>query len=161
MLLDLIALDNSSRVWIYQADRFLTYDELDQVRDRLFPFLQEWVSHDNKLATYGNIFHRRFLAFFVDESQAHVASGCSIDASVRFVKDLGSRIGVDFFDRMTYCYLEDDEVVSVAHHALPDLYRSGAITDETIFFDHLVKEKGEFLTSWTKPLRNSWHKRFV
>jgi hypothetical protein len=161
MLLDLIALDDSSRVWIYQADRFLAYDELDKTRELLFPFLQGWVSHDNKLATYGNVFHRRFLALFVDESQAHSASGCSIDASVRFVKELGANLGVDFFSRMTYCYLQDDEVQSVEHATLPKLYASGDVDDETIFFDNLVKDKGQFLQHWTRPLKDSWHYRFV
>lgn len=161
MLLDLIALDDSSRVWIYQADRYLSYDELDIVRERLFPFLEQWVSHDRLLATYGNVFHRRFLILFVDESKAHVASGCSIDASVRFVQSLGADLGVDFFDRMTYCYLDDEEIKSVTHHQLPKLYMDGVIKGDTLFFDNLVNEKGTFLTEWTKPLADSWHYKFA
>lgn len=162
MILDLIALDDASRVWIYQADRLLSYDELDAIRERLFPFLASWVSHDRQLMTYGNVFHRRFLALFVDETRAAQASGCSIDASVRFVKALEQDFDLDFFDRMTYTYLDkDEEVAEVRHADLANLYACGDVDDTTFFFDHLVKDKGDFLKGWTKPLADSWHKRFV
>jgi len=78
MILDLIALENTSRVWLYQADRDLTYDELDDVREDIFNFLGGWTAHAAELHTYGNIFHRRFLGLFVDETASTGASGCSI-----------------------------------------------------------------------------------
>jgi len=61
MILDLIALDNSSRVWIYQADQEFTYDELDDAREDIMNFLTEWTAHSAELDCYGNIFHKRFL----------------------------------------------------------------------------------------------------
>lgn len=162
MILDLIALDNSARVWIYQADRELSYDDLDVARDKIFSFLEQWTSHDNRLATYGNIFHRRFLALFVDESRAAKASGCSIDASVRFIKSLSEDLLVDFFDRLTYAYLDEDEEVRTVKHAdLSTAYNDQIITDDTIVFDNLVKDKGEFLQAWTKPLKASWMSRML
>ena len=161
MILDLIALDPSSRVWVYPANRFLTYDELDIARARLYPFLSSWVAHDKALYTYGNVFHRRFLVLFVDETQASAASGCSIDASVRFVKDLGADLGVDFFDRMTYHYLIDEEIYEVRHGALDDAYSSGMVEDSTLFFDPLVKTKEDFIKRWIKPLKDSWQSKFI
>lgn len=161
MVLDLIALDNQSRVWIYQADRELTYEELDRARDLLFPFLRDWTSHDQMLMTYGNVFHRRYLALFVDETQAHQASGCSIDASVRFVKALEAELKVDFFNRMIYTYMVDEEIRSIKHSELKTAFTSGEINENTLFFDNLVKTKGDFLQEWVKPLQESWHYKFV
>ena len=162
MILDLIALDGTARVWIYQADRELTYDELDDIREDLQAFMSEWTAHSAELHTYGNVFHRRFLGLFVDESMAASASGCSIDASVRFVQAMGSKYGIDFFDRMTYSYMDSDEVIhSIKHTELASAYKAGMITDSTLFFDHLVKDKSSFLTSWLVPLKDSWHFRFV
>ena len=60
MIKDLIALEDSSKVWIYQSNRTITYDELDQMRPEIFHFLDQWTSHDKALITYGNIFHQRF-----------------------------------------------------------------------------------------------------
>jgi len=160
MILDLIALDDSAKVWIYQSDREFTYDELDAAREDIFHFLTDWTAHSRELYCYGNIFHKRFLAFFVDESHSQ-ASGCSIDKSVKFVEFLGNKYGKDLFDRMTYAYLEDDQIHTIAHQKMPEAYVQKQITDETLFFDNLVKNKGAFLQDWIKPLKSSWHARFV
>ena len=161
MILDLIALDNTSRVWIYQSDQEFTYDELDDAREDIMNFMTEWTAHSAELDCYGNIFHKRFLALFVDESKAH-ASGCSIDSSVRFVEMLGKKFGKNFFDRMTYAYMTpEEEILTIHHNDLPSAYQSGTVSDSTFFFDNLVKDKGDFLKNWIKPLSSSWHKRFV
>ncbi|MDF1696480.1 MAG: hypothetical protein P1U56_11630 [Saprospiraceae bacterium] len=158
--MDLIALDNSSKVWIYQANREFTYEELDIAREYIFHFLNDWTAHNNELTSYGNIFHKRFLALFVDESNAGV-SGCGIDKSVKFVEFLGKKMNVDFFDRMTHAYMKDEEIFTISHQELPIAYAQKHINDHTLFFDNLVKTKGEFLDSWIKPLKNSWHTRFL
>lgn len=160
MILDLIALNDSSKVWIYQSNEEFTYDELDIAREEIYHFLNDWTAHANELACYGNIFHRRFLAFFVDETNSY-ASGCSIDKSVKFVEYLGRKFSKDFFDRMTYAYMEDEEIYTIHHNDLPTAYKSGKIKDATLFFDNLVKTKGDFLQHWIKPLNESWHQRFI
>ena len=160
MILDLIALDDSSKVWIYQADKEFSYDELDVAREDIFHFLNEWTAHSRELNCYGNIFHRRFLAFFVDETSSY-ASGCSIDKSVKFVEQLGHKLGKDFFDRMTYAYMENEEIYTLSHGDLSNAYNSTKINDDTLFFDNLVKTKGDFLKHWIKPLKSSWHSRFL
>ena len=162
MVLDLIALEQTSRVWIYQASRELTYDELDDAREYLCPFLEQWTSHSKELYTYGNIFHRRFLAIFVDESASSGASGCSIDSSVRFVTALGDKLVIDFFDRLNFCYLdEEEEVKSINRMELKSMYKEGIIKDDTIFFDNLVANKKDFLERWTTELSDSWYKRML
>jgi len=158
---DLIALDDSSKVWIYQASRELTYDEIDVVRENTYKFISSWVSHNQDLMGYGNIFHRRFLAFFVDESRSATASGCSIDKSVNFVKQLQNELKIDFFDRTLFCYMIDEEIKEVKQADLPALKASQGINEETLFFDNLVKNKGDFLKFWIKPLKDSWQHRFA
>lgn len=160
MIRELIALEPDSRVWIYQADRQFSEEEVVAMRKKLHEFLEAWTSHSRELMVYGNIFHRRFLGLFVDESLAGT-SGCSIDASVHFIKELEREFDTNFFDRMTYTYLEDEEVREVHHNALHKAYADEVITRETLFFDNLVKTKEEFLNSWVKPLYQSWMMKFV
>lgn len=160
MIRDLIALDDTSKVWVYQASRALTHEELDESRPVVFDFLDAWTSHNKDLITYGNIFHQRFLAFFVDESIAG-ASGCSIDKSVHFVENLGVELNVDFFDRETFTYLKEDNVEEVKRMDLAALVANNVIDMNTLFFDNLVNTKHDFLKNWIKPLNNSWHKRFI
>ena len=96
---DLIALDEGSKVWIYHCSDVIPEEKIPEIKQHIFNFVSQWVSHSRELKAYGNIFHNRLLCLFVDESQAG-ASGCSIDSSVRFIKDLGAHYNVDFFDRM-------------------------------------------------------------
>ena len=67
MILDLIALDNSSKVWVYQSKTELSDEQIAEIKEDLSQFLERWTSHNKMLYTYGNIFHKRFLAIFVDE----------------------------------------------------------------------------------------------
>jgi len=161
MILDLIALNENSRVWLYQANRELNDQELELAREQLYDFLDQWTAHSSKLYCYGNIFHRRFLGIFVDET-ATGASGCSIDSSVRFIEQMGRQLNVDFFDRMNVYYLDEQENVhGVALNQLVQEYQEAKVNDETIFFNNLVKTKKEFLTSWTVPLKDTWISRYI
>ena len=160
MIKDLIALNATSRVWIYASSEEFSYSELDEARPEIFNFLQQWTSHNQDLVSYGNIFHKRFLALFVDESIAG-ASGCSIDKSVHFVEYLGNKFGKDFFNRMNLYFMIDDEVKECHMSHLPQLIKEGKIDGQTLFFDNLVNSKDQFLKSWIKPVKDSWLKRYL
>lgn len=160
MVRELIALENNSKVWVYPSDRELSYDELDSVREQLFDFLDVWTAHNQNLMTYGNVFHRRFLALFVDETYS-VASGCSIDKSVNFLEGLRRQHGLNFFERMQFQYMVEEEIYQIQKSELKEAYLDGRITDDTLFFDHLVNTKEDFLKSWLKPFSESWHYKFV
>jgi hypothetical protein len=160
MLKDLIALEPHSRVWVYPASREINYEELDIVRPILFSFLERWTAHNQTLVTYGNIFHQRFVALFVDESAAG-ASGCSIDSSVHFIQNLGEQLRIDFFNRQSVQFLIEDQVVTYQLHDLKDKYNQGLINEDTLFFNNLVKTKEQFLKSWIIPIKAGWVRRFI
>jgi hypothetical protein len=160
MLKDLIALEPDSRVWVYPASREISYNELDAIRPVIHEFLERWTAHNQSLVTYGNIFHQRFLCLFVDESVAG-ASGCSIDASVHFIQELGNQLNIDFFDRQQVQFLIDDKVVSYALSEVKKMKDSGAIDENTLFFNNLVKTKKEFIDSWVVSVKDGWLRRFL
>ncbi|MBK9257503.1 MAG: hypothetical protein IPM42_18735 [Saprospiraceae bacterium] len=169
MVLDLIALDDSSKVWVYQSKNLIEDKILEEVRQDLYIFLEQWTSHNASLYTYGNIFHHRFLAIFVDERFAG-ASGCSIDKSVRFIESLESKYNLSLMERTDVAYMikaEDEygedisEVKILPLHELKIANQEGLINANTLVFDNLVKNKKEFLASWIKPIHLSWHKRFI
>lgn len=157
---ELIALHDQSKVWIYQASRFFSDDEMDDIIPMIRAFVTQWVSHNREIKGYGNLFHHKFICLFVDESHAH-ASGCSIDSSVRFIKEIGEKFKVDMMGRTEFCYLKDDIVHGIDMQKMPEAYASGLISDETLFFDNNVKDKDSFLKEWVKPLSESWQKRFI
>ena len=162
MVADLIALDERSRVWIYQSDKELSDKARHEIQEYVFQFLSKWTAHHAELKSYGNIFHDQFLTLFVDETSA-AASGCSIDSSVRFVQQLGEKYNVDFFNRMIFSYLDktQNKVITLSNVEFKDAYANEVINEDTLVFDNLVKTKDQFLKEWLKPMKDSWHMRFV
>jgi hypothetical protein len=154
-------MDQKSRIWIYTASRFLNKDEVALANDKIQHFANQWTAHSNKLTATGWIESDVFLILTVDETQAG-ASGCSIDASVRFIKDLGMQLNLDWFERMSFVYLDMSGLTKMIHkNELKSAYDSGTIHDQTLFLNTLVKTKDEYQNSWMVPFGNSWHKRLM
>lgn len=153
-------LPDTTRVWIYQAQTPFTENKIAEIRQHISNFTTSWVSHNNQLRAFGDIYHNQFIVLMVDESLAG-ASGCSIDKSVHFIKQIEQHYNVDLFDRMTFTYKDGEEVKSAPRIEFSQLYKTGKINDSTLVFDNLIKTKGDFETNWVKPLGESWHKRMV
>jgi hypothetical protein len=153
-------LPEATRVWIYQSNKPFDEKDLPSIQAQIVRFTRQWVSHNSQLRAFGNVFHNRFIVLMVDESQTG-ASGCSIDASVQFIKNLERTYGIDLFDRMTFAYRDGEFVKTVPREEFARLYKDGKINDETLVFDNLVTNKGDFEQNWLKPLGKSWHKQMV
>jgi len=156
---DLIALPEDSKVWVYQAKQKISDDVAEKIKSALYDFSMSWVSHGKELDSYGHLFHSQFIVLVADSS--NLPSGCSIDSSVHFIEELGKKYDVDFFDRMTFTYMIDDQVEIVHSSQLADFYKDNKVNDDTLMFDNLVNDKTHFITEWIKPLNESWHKKFL
>lgn len=154
------ALENTARVWIYQSNPPFPKENIPQIKAQLGHFVKNWVSHNHQLLAFGDVFHDQFIVLMVDESKAG-ASGCSIDSSVRFIKQLEQNHQVDLFDRMNFAYKDGEVIKTAPRDEFAELFQTGKINEETLVFDNLVKNKAEFEEKWVKPLGESWHKRMV
>ncbi len=150
---------DQARVWIYQSTRPFTEMETTVLTSQINGFVREWTAHRKTLLAAGGVLYNQFIVLSVDES-LNEASGCSIDASVYFIKDIENQYGVQLFERMNFAYLEGETVKTVPSSAFSALYTEGAINDETLVFDNLVNTIGTMKTAWLKPLKTSWHRRF-
>ena len=155
-----IALPPATRLWIYQSNQPFEDKDIPELKQHVQDFAQQWISHNRQLRAHGDVLHNRFVVLMVDESQAD-ASGCSIDKSVYFLKNLQAEYGVDLFDRMRFSYLDGEDVKTVSREEFAILYAEGKINNETMVFDTLVNNKGDFDQAFLKPLKESWHKRMV
>lgn len=154
------SLSAQSKVWIYQASRPFTAQELAELEHYLQQFAEKWVSHNRALKSSAKVFHRQFIVLMVDETQAG-ASGCSIDSSVHFLQRLSAHFQVDLFDRMTFAYQENNEIKTAHKDTFVELFQQGLISEQTLVFDNLVATKEAFDQQWLKPLKESWHWRMV
>lgn len=151
---------DTARVWIYQSTRPFTDTETVVLTSQINGFVGEWTAHRKTLLAAGSIFHNQFIVLSVDES-LNDASGCSIDASVYFIKDIENQYNVQLFERMNFAYLDGETVKTVPSTTFSQLYTEGVISDDTLMFDNLVNTIGALKTTWLKPLKTSWHRRFV
>lgn len=148
-----------NRVWVYQANRFLTQEEADSISIDVATFVQSWTAHGSALAASGNVVHNLFLVLEVDESQAGV-TGCSIDKSVHFLKTISAKYNIDFFDRMKVSFCDDKGKVNLVNRSeFENLLKSGDVNSDTIVFNNLVQNSEELKQSWQIPFKDSWHSK--
>lgn len=153
-------LSDNTRAWVYQSNKPLAPTAVEQLKTQVQDFVQQWASHNVQLKAWGDVLHNRFVVFMVDESQAD-ASGCSIDKSVAFIKNIETDLGVDMFDRWNFAYKNGEEVQAADRDDFVALFNNGQITDDTIVFNNLVTTKGDFEQKWQVKLSESWHKRLL
>jgi len=122
-------------------------------------FCENWSAHGHDLQTSFKILHNMFLVLAVNEDAA-LPSGCSIDASVHFVKELGTSLGIDFFNRTHVAFLLNDEIYVEALQVLKNKIGSGTISSSTPMINTTVKDVREFETKWIIPAGESWIKRY-
>ncbi len=128
-----------SPVWIFGADRLLNDDELFLIRQKLTQFIDGWNAHGTKLMADFEIVEHTFIVVVANESYFK-ASGCSIDSLVRFVKQLGKTISVDFFNRLSLLIKQDEQSKRI-HFSELDTYLDWDVFDTSVSDIDLFREK--------------------
>jgi hypothetical protein len=145
-----------SRVWVYQSNRKFSATEEQEILAKLEGFTNQWKAHGNELQAKAEIKYGFFIILIVDENKANV-TGCSIDSSVRFIKDIEQTYNVDLFNRFNLAYKIDNEVVVNSKEDFETLVSIKKIDENTIVFNNMVQTLNELNTKWEVPLKNSWH----
>lgn len=148
-----------SRVWVYQANRFLSEMEVNEINDLAQSFVGSWTAHGSALAGKATVVDNLFLILEVDEEVAGV-TGCSIDKSVHFVKALGEKFQVDFLDRMQIAFIDQSgEVQRASREEFKALKDSGVVSNDTIVYNNLIQTSAELQSNWKIPFAQSWHSK--
>ena len=148
-----------ARVWIYQASRQLSGPEIVGMIPGLARFAEEWTSHGRSLLASGEFLHQQFLVIGLDEGVAG-ASGCSIDASVRFVAQLEQHLGVELLEKSHMAFLQTGTVQLLKRGELKAAVAAGTVGPATFYFDNTVATKGELDTHWPRPAGQTWLARY-
>jgi len=147
-----------SKVWIYQSNRAFTPDEVNAIQLKLNDFASQWKAHGHQLKAKAEVIHQFFLVFIVDEASAGV-TGCSIDASVRVIKEIEQEYQVDLFDRFNIAYQVEGQVVVNTKEDFETLVNIKSVGPKTIVYNNLVQNLQEFETKWEIPFEQSWHSK--
>lgn len=160
MLVEFESLPDTSRIWIYQANRSFNEEELAELKDSLDGFVAEWTAHGQDLKAGYEIRYNRFIILGLDQSLTS-ASGCSIDASVHFIQRLEKKYNVELLDKMNVSYKQGEYVAYKSLMDFKKMAKQKAVSAKTIVFNNLVANKGEYLQHWEVPASESWHSRFI
>ena len=150
----------SSRIWIFQCNRFLTFDETEKIKELAHEFVKEWTAHKQNLLGSFEIFHNLFLVLGVDES-VNDASGCSIDKSVHFIKQIEGFFKVDMFNRFNVAYSINHEIkITNVHNLIAEL-KTGKDKNDVMVFNNLLNTKREIANDWLLPIEKTWVSSFM
>ncbi len=152
-------LPDHARVWIYQASRPLTDAELALADPLLAQFTAGWASHGRALLAGAAFQHRQFLLIGLDERQAG-ASGCSIDASVHFVRGLEAQLGLSLLEKSQLAFLLEGQVQLFERRELRAAAAAGTITAESLYFDNTLGTKGALTAGWPAPAGQTWLRKY-
>ncbi|CAM1362854.1 ABC transporter ATPase [Tenacibaculum soleae] len=153
-------LPNNSRVWIYQADREFSIEEVEYICAKAILFIDNWTRHGDDLKGSFTIKYNQFLVLGVDEGFNNV-SGCSIDSSVRFIQELEKELRIDLMNKMNVSFKDGENINVVKLPDFQQLIKDKKITSKTTVFNNMVNTKEDFETNWEVTADKSWHKRFL
>lgn len=159
MYLDFEEMRPQSRIWVYQANRQLSTEEVQSLEEGLRKFTAQWEAHGKPLKSSGKVYHNQFLVIAVDED-FNVATGCSIDSSVAFVREAERSLNINFFDRSKVAFLIDEQIYLESLPALKEKVAQGSITPETKTFNNLVADKAALEQEWVVAAKDSWLSRY-
>lgn len=146
---------SSSKVWVYQSDRILSEKEVVIIQQKLLAFCKDWKSHQVHLKSSFKVLYNRFIILLIDEQQQK-ASGCSIDSSVKVIKEIEVEFGTNLFNRTEIAFEQNGEIIILS---IPEFKK--VVQTDTVVFNNLVKTKADLEENWKTVASNSWHARFL
>ena len=155
MYLPIEQMPDHSRVWVYQANRPFSASETQAIENYLAPALTQWAAHGAGLNASFEIRFQQVIVIAVDET-VNAASGCSIDASTRWFKEMGAELGIDFFDRSTA--VVDGDVVTLI--PLTALKNSPTLTPSKNVIPLQTESLGAYRSGWLQRADTTWLKRY-
>jgi len=152
-------LPGHARVWIYQASRFFEPGEMGHLTQKINDFTTSWHAHNVPLSAEIKILHRLFVVIAVDEMVAK-ASGCSIDKSVRLVKELEQELNLSLTGRTTVAYFDEQNNIQLMNfNDLREKVQEGSISENTLMFNNLVSTLSDMKNDWVVRIKDSWLNR--
>lgn len=160
MLTEFKNLPDDSRVWVYQANRKLSDQEVVEIKEKSEEFLTKWTAHGAALEAAVEMKYNRFIVIGLNQANAS-ASGCSIDASVHFIQSLQEKYDIDLLDKMNVTFYSGEYIAYKPLDDFRKMAKDKSVSKNTVVFNNLVNTKAEYLENWEVPAKDSWHSRFL
>lgn len=154
------SISSESRIWIFQANRPLAGHELEILKSKLQDFTEVWNAHGTPLKTSFTVKYDQFIILAADENHQS-PSGCSIDSSIRVLKEIEQTLGVQFFDRNLVAFKIEEQIELIPMSGLKQKFQEGMLTEGVLTFNNLVSTKAQFENEWLVPADQTWLRRYI
>lgn len=154
-------LPDHGRLWVFPASRGLAAAEASTLLAWVDAYLDEWTAHGAPLRSGRELRGGHFLLVGVDED-AEAPSGCSIDALVNRLRELGGTMGVTLIDHASVWYRDGDDaqICRVSRPEFRRLARDGSVGPDTVVFDTTLTRLSQVRAGKLEvPARDTWHAR--
>ena len=151
---------DDARLWVYQCNRKFISSELEAINSSLQEFLASWSAHGTELKSAYALYYDQVIVLSVDES-SHGASGCSIDASVTFMKLLEETYEISLLDRTQIGFVIDKGIMVLNLSQIKEAITSDKIKPKDIILNNAVSSVAEFKKSWYQTVDQSWCKKYL
>lgn len=141
-----------ARVWIYQADRPLQPEEIQDIEVQLVTFCKTWDSHGRPVRAHAKIFDALFVVLIAEQGDDNIG-GCSMDRSVRLIQELGKKWNINFFNRLRLA-VQSDNGWQLLDPPYPGL------TVNTLFHNNTITQKGNWKNR-ILPVKGNWPQQFL
>lgn len=152
-------LSDEARIWVYQASRPFRDTEVQEILRRTCDFLEQWTSHGQPLRGSADILYGQFLTLAVEE-KFQGATGCAVDASIQFIRDLEQIFQVDLLSRTHVAFRQNNTNRLVPLGELRERIQQGAVLGDVLTFDNTITKKWELSSKWLVRADTSWLSRY-
>ncbi len=146
-----------ARVWIYQANRPLSSSELERIRQTMEQGIKGWEAHGAPLQASFEIRFNQVVVVAVNES-VNQASGCSIDASTRWFKELAAELHIDFFNR-DLAVLRGETLELIPIGQIKSQVQAGSISPTDTILRPLTEQIAAYRNEWLCHANESYISR--
>jgi hypothetical protein len=151
---------SNARIRTYTSNRRLNKSELEILSSRLSAFCEQWNTHGALMPTSFEIRFDQVIILAVDESQLG-ASGCSIDSSVRVLRDIENELDIDLLNQGKVSFIKSEGDLEVNPIlGIKSKVTEGILQAETIVLNPVVKNKADLENNWKIKAKESWLNKF-
>lgn len=153
-------LPENSKIWIYTSNRELSDGEVNRIEGFSNEFLNNWTSHGIKIEGSILLPYNHFIIICASQQNTNL-SGCSIDDSIRFIKNIEENFNVSLLNREIIAFKDGDNIKKIDLKNLKEEVTTGNLSSNTIVFNNLIKTKKDYVNNWETLASKTWINRFL
>lgn len=152
------SLPDDARVWVFGSADELSGERESVLLAAIDDYLSDWRAHGSPLTVAREWRDGRFLAIAVDQRDEN-ASGCSLDALFRVLRDLETRLGTSLLGNSRVYFRTGNGSIDATDRAgFAERAQAGMIASDSRVFDLSVQTVGEWRGRFEADAAESWHR---